>query len=115
MKYIHTFEKFTDWLPFIKKKPIDTVKSIEEPTIETTEEPVVEIPVSWTSAYDYKGKRYMLEIGDYTNKGIITDIIEDIHPTYITSEGGFFPDDLTVFKGNPEDIELLFTATKYNI
>lgn len=108
MKYIKTFEKFSDWLTFLKKKPVEI-------PAESIEDPVVEIPVNWASAYDYKGKRYMLTVGDYTNKGIITKIIEDIHPSYVTPEGAFSPDKLTVFKGDPEDIKAYIDSKKYNI
>lgn len=99
MKYIKEFFNFN---PFRKKSTKDS----------EIEEELEEIPVRWTGAYLYRGKSYMLQIGDYTNKGFITDIIPDIHTYYVTPEGAFSPDKLIVFKG---DIDKYITQRKYNL
>jgi hypothetical protein len=105
MRHIKTYEKFN--LPFFKKK-------VKEPAIEQSSS-IIEIPVSWTSSYDYKGKSYMLEIGDYTNHGFIKKIIEDIAPTYITDEGYFYAEQLTVFKGDEDELKIFIDSKKYNL
>jgi hypothetical protein len=107
--------KFYDWMKSFKNKK-EPINNIEPEVAEIEEkEPVVEIPVRWTSSYTYNGEDYMLKIGDYTNKGVITDIIEDIHPSYITPEGSFSPDRLSVLKGEQEDIDAYLDSKKYNL
>ena len=107
MKYLKRFDKFN--LPFFKKN--DPIKK----------EPIIEIPVSWIGSYTYNGKHRGLEIGDYTNKGIITYISSDIgFSFYTTDEGKFDTEDLgneriTVFKGNKDELDALIDSRKYNL
>ncbi len=56
------------------------------------------LDVSWTGIYEYNGKRKMLDKGDETDKGIINEIIYDIHARYNTNQGSFMPDELKVVK-----------------
>jgi hypothetical protein len=126
MKYLTTFEKFK--FPFFNKKEIkksEIDEPIDEPFEEIDEpfeEPLQEIQVSWTGGYDYNGKHYMLEIDDITNKGIIKNIVKDIHHYYITTQGSFNPNKLKVVKGNQEqldqyveDLEMRSAANTYNL
>ena len=81
----------------------------EEPEIE-------EIQVDWTGTYDYKGKKLFLKKGDLTNKGIIINIIEDLHSRYNTNEGSFLPEELIVYKSeNEEALKTRIDAEKYNL
>jgi hypothetical protein len=104
MKYLKSFERF-----FSRKKS-PTQKKL-----------IVEILVDWTGAYDYNNKHYILKIGDYTNKGIITDISNDIgFSFYTTDEGKFDTENLakkeiTIFKGGKDELDTLINSRKYNL
>ncbi len=62
------------------------------------------LEVSLTGSYEYNGKRKMLERGVETDKGIINEIIEDIHARYNTNQGSFMADELKVVKYEKENI-----------
>jgi len=113
LKHIKEFNSYNESsFPFFKKF-LKKKSKTQEPIIE--EKPKIqEIPVRWTGAYIYNGDHVMLKVGDYTNKGFITDIVNDIHATIVTDEGVFTdPEKLTVFKG--DDLEEFITAKKYNL
>lgn len=124
MKHLQNFEGFDLFkknsihFPFFHRRKADVpeVDVVQVPEVDVVhEDEVEEIPVKWTGAYDYKGKSIMLEIGDFTNKGEIIKIIPDISTTYITTEGGFNPEELIVYKGSEDVIKRFLDIKKYNI
>ena len=111
MKHLQSFERFG--LPKFNRKKIEDSALSDLPNVKDF---IEEIPVSWTGSYNYNGNKFnSLKIGDLTNKGVITDIIEDIHPRYNTNSGSYAPQELTVIKGDPEDLEAYMDQQKYNL
>ena len=55
--------------------------------------------VRWTGNIESQNR--LLAVGDLTHQGIITEIIEDIHPRFNTKNGSFAPEDLIYI--SPED------------
>lgn len=117
MKHLQNFEGFGLFNSFFHRKKKYGAPLVPELTDVVKEDEVEEIPVRWTGAYNYKGKNIMLEVGDITNKGIITQIINDIHATYITDNGDVItnPEELVVYKGSEEAIKRFLDIKKYNI
>ena len=120
MKYIKNFEGFdiNNLLGVSKSLFGRKVDVTEEPELDVIDiqDEIEEIPVRWTGAYIYNGDHIMLQVGDYTNKGVITEISNDIHTSFITDEGVFNnPEELIVYKGSKEAIERYIDSKKYNL
>ena len=113
MKHLQSFERFGFHLPKFNRKRIEDSEVLDMPA--PKDSTIVEIPVRWTGGYEYNGEDFSLEIGDLTNKGVIIDIIEDISARYNTNSGSYAPQELTVIKGEPEDLEAYMDQQKYNL